>query len=69
VSRMPRRFLWKIKMKTKTLYVYRFEDPPGPYYKSREPFEVEFNSHAAAEAYIATDGFDAHFSHIVIITT
>ena len=55
-------------MKTKTTYVYRFEDPPGPYYKSREPFEVEFNSHAAAKDYIATDGFDAHFSHVIVRT-
>ena len=53
-------------MKTKTTYVYRFEDPKGPYYKSREPFEVEFNSHAAAKDYIATVGFDAHFSHAIV---
>ncbi len=52
-------------MKTKTLYVYLFQDPPTEKYP-REPFEVDFNSHAAAEAYIATGGFDARFSHVVI---
>ena len=55
-------------MKTKATYVYRFEDPPGPYYKSREPFEVEFNSHAAAKDYIkASWGKGASFSHITVI--
>jgi len=52
-------------MKTKTTYVYLFQDPPTEKYP-REPFEVSFNSHAAAKDYIATDGFDAHFSHVVV---
>ena len=54
-------------VKTKSVYVYRFEDPPGPYYKSREPFEIGFDSHKQAKGYIASDGFDAHFSHITVI--
>jgi|10_taG_2_1085330.scaffolds.fasta_scaffold94957_3 predicted NAD-dependent protein-ADP-ribosyltransferase YbiA (DUF1768 family) len=52
-------------IKTKTIYVYKFQDPPTEKYP-REPFEVEFNSHKAAEDYIATDGFDARFSYVRI---
>ena len=50
-------------MKTKTTYVYLFQDPPTEKYP-REPFEVEFNSHKAAEDYIATDGFAARFKFV-----
>ena len=47
-------------MKTKTTYVYLFQDP----FHKKTPFEVEFNSHKAAEDYIATDGFAARFKFV-----
>jgi hypothetical protein len=54
-------------MNTETTYIYRFEDPKGPYYKTREPIEIGFNSHKAAEEYIeASWGEGATFSHAIV---